>query len=111
MVPQSISNAGADIMPCPGCYNYYGYYYNNIDYDMFEDTSYKTGMDDQGYYSYYTRGEYTLYQSYYYNGLSTSESFDGSSGQTCTYQSVYKYWSLYGSTTYNCSRASKKFVM
>jgi hypothetical protein len=78
---------------------------------MFEPTSYKTSMDDQGYYSYYTRGDYTLYQSYFYSGLSTSQSYDGSSGQTCSYKSVYKYWSLYGTTTYNCSRASKTFVM
>ena len=75
----------ADMMmiQCRDCYNYYGY--NNYNYDMFEATSYKTSMDDQGYYSYYTRGDYTLYQSYSYSGLSTSQSFDGSSGQTCTY--------------------------
>ena len=74
----------ADMMiPCRDCYNYYGY--NNYNYDMFEATSYKTSMDNQGYYSYYTRGDYTLYQSYSYSGLSTSQSFDGSSGQTCTY--------------------------
>jgi len=75
------------VMPCAGCYNYYYYGYNNYyNYDdMFEATSYKTSMDDQGYYSYYTRGEYTLYQSYSYSGLSTSLSYDGGSGQTCTY--------------------------
>ena len=78
--PKVSGSAGvADmIMPCRDCYNYYDY--NNYNYDMFEATSYKTSMDDQGYYSYYTRGDYTLYQSYSYSGLSTSQSFDGSSG-------------------------------
>ena len=51
-----------------------GYYYGS--YDMFEPTSYKTSVDDQGSYSYYTRGDYTLYYSYLYNGLSSSLSYD-----------------------------------
>ena len=46
--------ASDQIMPPWG-----GYYYGN--YDMFEPTSYKTSVDDQGSYSYYTRGDYTLY--------------------------------------------------
>lgn len=70
MVPEKSGVSSDMMMPCLGCYNYGGY--NNYNYDMFEATSYKTSVDDQGSYSYYTRGEYTLYQSYSYNGLSYS---------------------------------------
>lgn len=73
-------------------------------FDPFETTTFKTSVDKVGYYSYYTRSEYTSYSSYEYNGKQMIVTFEATSGQRCTYENEYQAWSQYGFDTYECSR-------
>lgn len=42
-----------------GYYGGYGSYYEQVAYDPFEETSYKTACDEKGYYNYQTRGAWS----------------------------------------------------
>lgn len=80
-------------------------------FNPFEATSYRTSVDKSGYYSYYTRGQYTSYSSYEYTGKSIIVSFEAESGQKCTYENSYQGWSQYGLDNYECTRETNFFVM
>jgi hypothetical protein len=49
-------------------------------FDPFETQTFKTLADNVGYYSYYTRGQYTSYSSYEYKGKRLIVSFDAEAG-------------------------------
>lgn len=69
MVPEASVGKLDGMAIMPGNYyyggGYYGGYYN---YDPYVDTSYKSSVDEFGYYTYQTVGEWSQYSSYLYTG-------------------------------------------